>query len=119
MGATSKDFGEKELACKCCGVNGMNPKFVQLLQELRNFYGRPMILTSAFRCAKHNAAVKGEPNSQHMLGLAVDVHCVDSFERDKLLELSFALGFSGRGIDKTFLHLDFRDGPKVTWVYPI
>jgi zinc D-Ala-D-Ala carboxypeptidase len=114
---TSKNFTDTELACKCCGVNGMKPVFVKLLQELRDLYGRPIILTSAYRCKKHNEAIKGAKGSQHCLGLAVDIHCVDVCERDELLDLSFQLGFRGRGIDKAFLHLDLRVGPKVTFVY--
>lgn len=44
------------------------------LQPIRDRLGRPMIITSGYRCAKLNALVKGKTNSQHLKGQAVDFH---------------------------------------------
>lgn len=114
----TKNFSKEELSCKCCGVYGMKPIFVNKLQELRDMYGRPMILTSAYRCPKHNREVRGEKNSLHLQGLAVDVHVVDPMERYELIGCAYHLGFTGIGIDSAFIHLDYRTAIPVTWVYP-
>ncbi len=113
----SKNFTKEELACKCCGEYGIQPKLLKMLQELRDYYAKPIIITSGFRCKKHNDEVRGEKQSQHLLGLAVDIHCVDSGERDRLLECSFAAGFTVRGIDDAFIHLDCRPGSRHTFLY--
>ena len=43
-----------------------------VLQPLREKLGKPMIITSGFRCAKLNKLVGGVSNSQHLWGQAVD-----------------------------------------------
>jgi hypothetical protein len=43
-----------------------------VLQPLRNYLGCPIIISSGFRCAELNKKVRGRPNSQHLLGEAVD-----------------------------------------------
>lgn len=43
-----------------------------LLQPLRDAYGKPIIITSGFRCKKLNQRVYGSPTSAHMLGYAAD-----------------------------------------------
>jgi len=42
------------------------------LQPARNLIGKPIIITSGFRCKKLNEIVGGKPNSQHTSGQAVD-----------------------------------------------
>lgn len=114
----TKNFSVSEFACKCCGVNGMIPVFMSRLQSLRDIYGRPMVITSGYRCEKHNTAIGGHKNSQHKFGLACDIHCLDSNERYKMVEIAVGLGFRGVGVAKTFLHLDLR-GSQVShlWLY--
>lgn len=43
-----------------------------VLQPLRDYLGCPVIISSGFRCAELNKKVGGRPNSQHLLGEAVD-----------------------------------------------
>ena len=62
------DFHASELKCRCgqCDSDGreMDPVFMTLLQRLRQVYGKPMFLNSAYRCSKHpnerNKAVHGD-----------------------------------------------------------
>jgi len=42
------------------------------LQPLREYLGKPMLITSGFRCYELNKLVKGKSNSQHTKGQAVD-----------------------------------------------
>ena len=45
-----------------------------VLDPLRNAYGKPIIVTSGYRSPALNAAVKGSKTSQHMKGQAADMH---------------------------------------------
>lgn len=51
----------------CYGVNN-------ILEPLRAFLRKPLTVTSGFRCPDVNKAVGGVANSQHLKGLAADVH---------------------------------------------
>ena len=44
------------------------------LQPLRDFLGKPVVISSGYRCAELNKAVGGVRNSQHMKGEAADIH---------------------------------------------
>ena len=44
-----------------------------VLDPLRELYGRPIHVTSGYRCPKLNNLVGGAPNSQHMRGEAADI----------------------------------------------
>lgn len=57
-----------------------------VLEPLRVHYGRPIIITSGYRCPKLNKAVGGSSTSQHAIGQAVDIRSVsDSREDNKEL----------------------------------
>ena len=47
-------FKREEFNCKCgCGKNNINPKIVQILEEIRShFGGNPLIVTSGTRCER-------------------------------------------------------------------
>lgn len=45
---------------------------VKLLQSLRNYFGREIVLSSGYRSLAWNKRVGGEPNSFHMKGMAAD-----------------------------------------------
>ena len=48
---------------------------LQMAEEIRAENGnKPMIVSSAYRCAKHNAEVGGVDSSHHLYGQAMDVH---------------------------------------------
>ena len=42
------------------------------LQPIRDYLGKPMIITSGFRCPQLNKLVGGVSNSQHLEGKAAD-----------------------------------------------
>ena len=75
-----KNFTMSELKCKCGGkyCNGMPTGFsyelLGQLQQIRNHFGKPVMITSAVRCKQHNKNVGGVSNSKHLEGKAVDFY---------------------------------------------
>lgn len=53
-----------------------NTEFAQMMQELRDWYGKPMNISSGYRTKKFNARpdVGGSPNSAHLDGRAWDIN---------------------------------------------
>ena len=61
----------------------------KVLDPLREAYGRPIIVTSGYRCEKLNKAVGGAASSQHVKGQAADIRSMDDTpeENRKLFDL--------------------------------
>ena len=60
----------------------------QVLEPARTKNGRPIVITSGYRCAKLNAAVGGVPKSYHTKGMAADIridNIRDAYNLAKLL----------------------------------
>lgn len=102
----------------------MDELFIETLDIARDIYGYPMIINSGFRTIDHNQKLKEmgykvAKNSSHLLGLAADIHCVDSKKRFLLIEALLDAGFTRIGIGDTFIHVD-GDTDKaqcVIWTY--
>lgn len=106
--SASAHFTDAELACKCCKANLCTDMLVNALETLRADLGVPVIVTSGYRCPDHNKAVGGEPNSQHVRGMAADV-TVKGMTPDEVYEVARKIpAFGGFGLASTFLHLDVR-----------
>ena len=60
-------------------IENLKALCMEVLQPLRDFLGKPVVISSGYRCAELNKAVGGVKNSQHMKGEAADIH-VDSTE---------------------------------------
>lgn len=58
-----------------------------VLDPLREMYGKPITVNSGYRCPQLNAAVGGAKNSQHMRGEAADITAGSKTENKKLFEL--------------------------------
>ena len=55
-----------------------------ILDPLRRIYGKPIIITSGYRCPKLNTLVGGVSNSWHTQGNAADIHVASLTEATKL-----------------------------------
>ena len=55
------------------GVLKLQKLIEAVLDPLREWYGKPIRVTSGFRCEALNEAVGGSPTSQHKLYEAVDI----------------------------------------------
>ena len=49
----------------------------QVLESIRQEYGKPIVITSGYRCQQLNDAIKGAKTSQHMYGSAADIKAKD------------------------------------------
>lgn len=113
-----RHFTPAEFACPCCGACEMDEDFVRRLDAARHKHGSALVVTSGYRCARHNAKVGGSPDSAHMKGLAADLAVVSSAARYALLPILLR-SFSRVGVGRTFVHVDVcMDKPQnVIWVY--
>ena len=57
---------------------------VEILQPIRDAWGKPIVISSGYRCPKLNAIVGGVKNSQHILGQAADIKASNPSENGKL-----------------------------------
>lgn len=90
----------------------MHPEFMYRLDALRATFGQPLMVTSGYRTAAHNASLKNSsPKSAHLIGRAVDIYAVPGKRMPDLIALARQLGFTGFGIlSPSALHLDDLDG---------
>lgn len=96
------------------------------LEYLRELIGKPIIITSACRCEKHNRRVGGaQPDpkkkkfgSQHLYGTAADIRVpgmtVEQLARAAEQVRAFRTGGIGRYPRKGFVHVDVR-GYRARW----
>lgn len=67
-------------------VDNLTELATKVLQPIRNKYGKPIIVTSGYRCVTLNKAVGGATFSQHCQGQAADIKSVsDSVTDNKAL----------------------------------
>ena len=112
----STNFRVREFACS----DGSDPIFisldlVDLLQKIRDHFGRAVTITSAYRTPQRNKAVGGTTYSQHLYGMAADIKVKGISPKEvaryaeKLMPRS-----GGIGVYATFTHVDVR-ATKARW----
>lgn len=58
--------------------DNLNKLIDNILDPLRELYGKPIIVNSGYRCTKLNKAIGGAKNSQHLVGQASDIRTVQN-----------------------------------------
>ncbi|MEN1760728.1 YcbK family protein [Anoxynatronum sibiricum] len=107
----SANFHLHEFECKDGSHQvRLHPLLLEKLQQLRSKVKRPVIITSGYRNASHNARVGGSPTSQHLLGTAADIRVTGVSIRQLTLTAQ-ETGFTGIGMYDTFVHVDVRATP--------
>lgn len=89
----------------------------QLLEFIRCAVGRPLVISSGFRCPELNKLVGGVVNSQHTKGLAADIVCYNSSDMSRLVNAAkchrladqIISEYSGR---KCWLHVSVSNHPR-------
>lgn len=88
-------------------VDNLN-RLADYLDTIREKYGKPIFISSGFRCPLLNQAVGGVVNSQHLKGLAADLVCADM---EKLLSIIRET----KGFDQ--LITEHKKGSKSYWIH--
>lgn len=116
MSYVSKHFKRREFACHCgCDFDTIDTATLALLEEIRQYFDTPVIVTSGARCPQHNADVGGVPNSQHVLGRAADIQVrgVSPSRVADWVETHHPSASVGRY--NSFTHVDTRTNGPARW----
>ena len=84
----------------------------------RDRIGKPLSITSGFRCNRHNKAVGGAEQSFHTLGMAADVSCPAGVSPEELAVIAEEIPLfreGGIGVYASWVHLDVRQSGKARW----
>ena len=123
MGTISKDFSyhefektekaqykDKNITTDFSVRNNIKSLVENILQPLRDDIGKPLIISSGYRCPEVNFLVGGKPTSQHLKGEAADVIYDNPYELAKRI-VELKLPYDQIGLYNTFIHISHkRDG---------
>lgn len=89
----------------------MNYALIRKLDYIRGKIGKPLVITSGYRTTSYNKKLrkkgyKAVKDSAHLKGLAVDIACVDSHLRFRIIDSAIGQGITRFGISKSYLHMD-------------
>ncbi len=116
----SKNFNAREFRCglgspcNACAVTLIDPQLVVYLQQIRDYFGVEVELTSAYRCPTYNSrpSVGGATGSRHTKGQAADI-VVRGVAPRRVAAYAEYIGIKGIGLYETakdgyFVHIDTR-----------
>lgn len=112
----SPDFQVKEFACRDGSDKIMiSLRLVHILQCIRDHFGKPVTVNSAYRTEAYNAKVGGAKASQHLRGTAADI-AIKGVAPSAVAAYAETLlpNTGGIGRYQTFTHVDVREG-KARW----
>lgn len=111
----SANFKVSEFACHgkgCCSTVTIDEQLVKYVQKIRDHFGKPVTITSGYRCATHNKNVGGATGSRHAKGQAADI-VVKDVAPAEVAKYAESIGILGIGLYETakdgyFVHIDTR-----------
>ena len=105
----SRNFKVKEFRCKDgSDTIYIDADFVKTkLQAIRDHFGAPVTINSAYRTATYNKKVGGASNSYHVKGQAFDI-VVAGHTPSEVARYAQTLGINGIIQYNTFVHIDSR-----------
>lgn len=111
----SENFLASEFLCKggsCCSSGKIDDQLVEILQKIRDHFGKPVRISSAYRCPTWNKKVGGVTGSYHTYGQAADIK-VDDTTPAEVAKYAESIGVLGIGLYETdadghFVHVDTR-----------
>ena len=121
MGSITKNFSYHEMehsdTADQMGITNVITSFtvrdavkalvLNVLQPLRDAWGRPMHINSGYRCPELNRLVGGAPTSQHLRGEAADVAASNPYALAKLAR-DLKLPFDQMILYPTFVHFSHK-----------
>lgn len=88
-------------------------KVAKIAQEIRNIWGKPVVVVSGFRSQAYNDLVEGAPSSRHLRGMAIDMMPangdVENFKEVVLDYFDKSDKLLGLGVYSSFCHIDYGD----------
>lgn len=97
-------------------TNNLEQLVDNILDPLREKYGKPIKINSGFRCPELNKVVGGSKTSQHLNGLAADITAGTVSENRKLFDLIQQLDLPfDQLIDKrkfSWIHVSYSKNPR-------
>lgn len=111
----SANFRSTEFDCHgvgCCNETLVNMQLVEYLQKIRDHFGKPIIISSGYRCERHNRSVGGATASKHKAGMAADI-MIAGVSPSEVAKYAESIGVKGIGLYETakdgyFVHIDTR-----------
>lgn len=111
----SENFLASEFLCKgsgCCSSGKIDDQLVEILQKIRDHFGKPVHISSGYRCPTWNKKVGGVTGSYHLYGQAADIG-VEGVSPAEVAKYAESIGVLGIGLYETdkdghFVHVDTR-----------
>lgn len=106
----SANFTVREFACKDGSDKVLiDADLVAILQKIRDHFGKPITINSAYRNAAYNLKIGGVSNSQHVKGTAADI-CVSGVAPAEVVKYAEYImpDKGGIGLYSSFVHVDVR-----------
>ena len=106
----STNFVVKEFACK----DGsdyilIDTELVEVLQKIRDHFGKSVTINSAYRNATYNKKIGGVSNSQHTKGTAADIVVSGAAPEEVAKYTEYIMPEKGGiGLYSSFVHVDVR-----------
>lgn len=102
-------------------MNNLQKLCENILQPLRDRWGKPIVVSSGYRSWALNQKVGGSKNSDHMYGCAADIRCQGNNQETNKLLFGLAVEMMKRGelvgvkqiIDEChyhWVHISWQDG---------
>lgn len=107
-----KEFAQKDFRCDKVIVD---TELIDVLEDIRAHFNKPVIVTSGYRTPEYNAKIGGAKNSQHTKGTAADIKVsgIPAREVQKYLKHKYPDKY-GIGSYSAFTHIDVR-AKKARW----
>lgn len=101
-----------------CFQSDMDDDFLVQLDYARELAGVPFVLNSAYRSVEYEKQKGRNGSSSHCKGVAVDLYCISSTLRFRIVSGLIGAGFERIGIAPNFIHVDSdADKPNCIWLY--
>lgn len=120
----SPNFKVKDFACRDNSDPVLvNPHLVELLEKIRQHFGKPIRINSGYRTPGYNAGLRKKghkgvaKNSQHQYGNAADI-TIQGVSPKEIFDFVNSFHQGGIGLYPSFTHVDVRNTigwPKSTW----
>ncbi len=113
---------DPKLVCTCghtmCDKRSVNQETLDKLQLVREWYGKPILVTSGGRCPYHSSEQHRTKPADHQKGIGVDVFYDGIIERNLLMMYAIKAGFTAVAVGGSFIHMGNRPQQHLTtWEY--